>query len=79
MGVCKVASELPMTQNTKKKPITNVILWIFYGLFLASLLPHTAWAFKNWEPSEGWEFFGLHLPQFTNWVLAISFELSIVS
>ena len=66
-----------MTQNTKKKPITNVILWIIYGLFLASLLPHTAWAFKNWEPSEGWEFFGLHLPQFTNWVLAISFELTI--
>lgn len=66
-----------MNHNQKKKPITNIILWIIYGLFLASLLPHTAWAFANWETAEGWIFFGMKLPQFTNWVLAISFELTI--
>jgi hypothetical protein len=48
----------------------NRILWIIYIALLAVLLPHTAWAFKQFEP-EGWAWVG--------WVAAFAFEAAIAA
>ena len=32
--------------------MTTLVLWLVYAGLLLVLLPHTAWAFKNWEPPE---------------------------
>lgn len=54
-----------------KKPVTTVILWIVYIGLLLVLLPHTAWAFKNWEPS------GVATSSFVSYAAAFSFEAAI--
>jgi len=48
----------------------NRILWLIYIALLAVLLPHTAWAFKQFEPI-GWTWVG--------WVAAFAFEAAIAA
>jgi len=48
----------------------NRVLWIIYIALLAVLLPHTAWAFKQFEP-KGWAWIG--------WVAAFAFEAAIAA
>lgn len=59
---------------------TTYILWAVYISLLAVLLPHTAWAFKNFEPSgaETWEVaFGITASDFVAYVAAFAFEAAI--
>jgi len=48
----------------------NRILWVIYGALLLVLLPHTAWAFQQFEP-EGWGIVGV--------VAAFTFEAAIAA
>lgn len=48
---------------------TNHVLWAVYLSLLAVLLPHTAWAFSRFEPSDAWPI--------TSWLAAIAFEAAI--
>ncbi len=56
-----------------KKSATTIILWIVYILLLLVLLPHTAWAFKNWEP------LGVQLSEITSYAAAFAFEAAIAT
>jgi len=49
---------------------TDWILWAIYIALLGVLFPHTAWAFRQFEP-EGWGFVG--------WVAAFAFEAAIAA
>jgi len=49
---------------------TSRLLWTIYIALLAVLLPHTAWAFGQFEPP-GWQWLG--------WVAAIAFEGAIAA
>jgi hypothetical protein len=49
---------------------TDWILWAIYIALLLVLFPHTAWAFRQFEP-EGWGFVG--------WVAAFAFEAAIAA
>lgn len=49
---------------------TTRLLWIIYLALLGVLLPHTAWAFGQFEPA-GWRWLG--------WVAAIAFEGAIAA
>jgi len=49
---------------------TNRLLWIVYAALLGVLLPHTAWAFGQFEPT-GWRWLG--------WIGAIAFEGAIAA
>ncbi len=61
----------------EKQNFTTVILWIVYVSLLSALLPHTAWAFANWEPDGGFTVGGFKIPTLTHYVLAFSFEAAI--
>jgi hypothetical protein len=58
-----------MSKKPKKTDWTNLLMWAIYGLLLAVLWPHTAWAFEKFEPT------GLN--RFLAWALAGAFELGI--
>mgnify|MGYP006372612555 FL=1 len=55
------------TKNQTSK--TTYILWAVYISLLGVLLPHTAWAFKNWEPEDS--------NGFISYVAAFAFEAAI--
>lgn len=50
--------------------LTNWLLWLVYAALLIVLLPHTAWAFSQFEPP-GWAWLG--------WVGAAAFEGAIAA
>jgi len=50
---------------------TTRILWAVFISLLLVLLPHTAWAFRNWEPE------GSSLSVITSYVAAFAFEAAI--
>lgn len=50
--------------------IVNTMLWIIYVALLGVLLPHTAWAFQQFEPSGA---------LWIGWVAAIAFEGAIAA
>jgi hypothetical protein len=50
--------------------LTNALLWAVYLALLGVLLPHTAWAFRQFEPP-GWNWLG--------WVAALAFEGAIAA
>lgn len=50
--------------------LTNKLLWIIYIALLGVLLPHTAWAFGQFEPA--------HM-RWLGWVAAIAFEGAIAA
>jgi hypothetical protein len=54
----------------KRYDWSRIILWAVYLALLAVLLPHTAWAFGQFEPP-GWRWLG--------WVAAIAFEGAIAA
>lgn len=49
---------------------SRTLLWVIYLALLGVLLPHTAWAFGQFEP-EGWAWLG--------WVAAVAFEGAIAA
>lgn len=49
---------------------TTWALWAVYGALLAVLLPHTAWAFSQFEPETTWG-------RIIGWLAAIAFEFAI--
>lgn len=57
-----------------KKITTNNILWVVYLSLLAVLLPHTAWAFQQFEPPTWATIDGISV---TAWLAAIAFEAAI--
>jgi len=57
------------------KDKTTVVLWLVYFALLAVLLPHTAWAFSQFEP-EATAVLGLRITAVA-WLAAIAFEASI--
>ena len=54
---------------------TTLVLWLVYFALLAVLLPHTAWAFGQFEPETS-AFFGVRVSAVA-WLAAIAFEASI--
>ncbi len=54
-----------------KRSFTTVILWIVYISLLLVLLPHTAWAFKNWEPAQS------PMSSLVSYAAAFAFEAAI--
>jgi len=56
------------------------VLWIVFLALLASLLPHTAWAFDQFEPTdvERWTMFGTTATPVA-WLFALSFETAIAA
>lgn len=50
---------------------TTRVLWAVFISLLLVLLPHTAWAFRNWEPE------GSPLSVITSYVAAFAFEAAI--
>lgn len=52
----------------------NRILWAVYLSLLAVLLPHTAWAFQNFEPQNNTNTISL-----VSWIAAFAFEASIAA
>lgn len=52
----------------KKTNWTGLVLWLVYLSLLAVLLPHTAWAFQQFEPEGG---------LLIAWFAAVTFEASI--
>jgi len=56
-----------------KKITTNHILWLVYLSLLAVLLPHTAWAFAQFEPSNS------TMGTVTSWAAAFAFESAIAA
>ncbi len=57
---------------------TGRLLWLVYILLLASLIPHTAWAFDMWESpnAERVEFFGTRA-SWIAWMFALAFDGAI--
>lgn len=55
------------------KITTNHILWLVYISLLAVLLPHTAWAFAQFEPSNS------TMGTVTSWAAAFAFESAIAA
>lgn len=57
---------------------TNNILWVVYLSLLAVLLPHTAWAFQQFEPARvGWDI--VDNISLTAWLAALAFEAAIAA
>jgi hypothetical protein len=54
----------------RERDWSRALLWIIYLALLGVLLPHTAWAFGQFEP-EGWAWLG--------WVAAVAFEGAIAA
>lgn len=57
---------------------TDKILWLVYLALLAVLLPHTAWAFSNFEPQRA-GVLGIHWGSVTAWAAAFAFEAAIAT
>ena len=68
----KATTSTPQKLNIFNKP--NLATWIIYAALLGVLLPHTAWAFAKFEPSDGAQVLGIH---WIAWLLAIVFELAL--
>jgi hypothetical protein len=69
-----------MKQNNTS--FTTYILWAVYISLLGVLLPHTAWAFKNWEPtgSQAFELLnGFTSSDFVSYIAAFVFEAAIAT
>jgi hypothetical protein len=65
--------------GTHSTPInTDKLLWLVYLALLAVLLPHTAWAFSNFEP-KGAGAFGIWWGEVTAWAAAFAFEAAIAT
>lgn len=65
----------------KIKSATTAILWLIYFFLLAVLLPHTAWAFRAFEPVDQ-EHLAILWGDFTSadlvaWIAALAFEAAI--
>jgi hypothetical protein len=60
-----------------KKSFTTNILWLVFFSVLLVLFPHAAWAFANWEPTEGIDFYGVAVPQLSHYMAAFAFEAAI--
>jgi hypothetical protein len=64
--------------KTPKKSPTTILLWIIYLFLLAVLMPHTAWAFRAFEPAESWVIFGIFTSaDLVAYIAALAFEASI--
>lgn len=64
--------------SKQKTSITTIILWAVYIGLLIVLLPHTAWAFRKWEPIESFElFWGISSADIISYVAAFAFESAI--
>lgn len=62
----------------KNSSMTTRILWLVYLCVLGMLLPHTAWAFRNWEPEISPVFFnGFTHADLVAWFGAFAFESAI--
>lgn len=65
----------------KRPSATTIILWIIYLFLLAVLLPHTAWAFRAFEPVDPaslWELWpGFTSADLVSYVAALAFEAAI--
>lgn len=62
----------------KIKSSTTLILWIIYLFLLAVLLPHTAWAFRAFEPVEAWTIYeDFTSADLVSYVAALAFEAAI--
>jgi hypothetical protein len=68
------------TGETAMKPNISIVLWVVFLSLLASLLPHTAWAFDQFEPAEAerWAIFGTTATPVA-WLFALSFETAIAA
>lgn len=55
---------------------TYYALWTIYIALLIVLLPHTAWAFAQFEPDSTFTFLGIHP---LGWVAALAFEGAIAA
>lgn len=63
--------------NTKT-PLTTMILWAVYVSLLAVLLPHTAWAFRQYEPTQSAIIFNdFTWADLVSYMVAFAFEASI--
>ena len=62
----------------KIRSVTTLVLWLVYVFLLAVLLPHTAWAFRQFEPDDarviGW---GVSSSDLVSYVGALAFEAAI--
>lgn len=66
-----------MKKHTDNDPRwVNLILWLVYILLLAVLLPHTAWAFGQFESMET-DSFGIPWGTVVAWAAAFAFECTI--
>jgi len=62
----------------KQKNLTNLVLWVIYIFLLAVLLPHTAWAFRVFEPAKAWTIYGdFTSADLVSYVAALAFECAI--
>jgi hypothetical protein len=62
------------------KSITTKILWTVYICLLAALLPHTAWAFRQFEPGESASLIGSFTwADLVSYVVAFAFEAAIAA
>lgn len=62
----------------KIKSWTTAILWIVYLFLLIVLLPHTAWAFRAFEPDHSWTIYGdFTSADLVSYVGALAFESAI--
>lgn len=70
-----------MKENKLKNPLTvNRILWLIYLSLLAVLLPHTAWAFDQFEPVSAPRFILVGTSAtFVAWTAAFAFEAAIAA
>jgi hypothetical protein len=62
-----------------KNNFTTYILWLVYAGLLLVLLPHTAWGFRNWEPSQqigkAWSIYGnFTSSDLLSYIAAFAFE-----
>lgn len=61
-----------------KKSTTTTILWAVYICLLVVLLPHTAWAFRQFEPIESLAIYGdFTVADLLSYVIAFAFEAAI--
>ncbi len=62
----------------KQISATTILLWVIYVFLLAVLLPHTAWAFRAFEPAESFVIFGsFTIADLVSYIAATAFEASI--
>lgn len=62
------------------KWLTTKILWAVYICLLAALLPHTAWAFRQFEPGESASLIGSFTwADLVSYVVAFAFEAAIAA